>query len=304
MMVVLDNNSRWIVAVALVILLAAPTAAICSVEPALSAKDAAEEIFQEESGEVHSSNENEGLFPLWKDLAEGRDLPPPIGLSATVGYMATEYGFGQVELSLGDEPLYEYDLTGSAVAYGTTTVGVKGDLWLLPFLDVMLLTGYTDVDVRVTLHDIPVGVEGVPPEPQIGDKILDLHFSGPYYGSGFVLAAGWRDFFITADFIWTTQVLEAKVEGNDDDTVNAFATAPRVGYRAGSTEVWMGARYIESDRRFSGSIDDFNYSLEVFETTWSYLMGMHALIHDHWDVMVEGGIGDRQMVVFNVGYRW
>jgi len=80
-----------------------------------------------------------------------------------------------------------------------------------------------------------------------------------------VLAAGWRDFFVTADFIWTTQVLEAKIEGNDDDTVNAFTTAPRVGYRAGFTEVWMGARYIESDRRFSGSIDDFNYYLEVFE---------------------------------------
>jgi hypothetical protein len=31
---------------------------------------------------------------------------------------------------------------------------------------------------------------------------------------------------------------------------------------------------------------------------------MHALIRDHWDVMVEGGIGDRQLVVFTVGCGW
>ena len=37
---------------------------------------------------------------------------------------------------------------------------------------------------------------------------------------------------------------------------------------------------------------------------WNFLMGMHTLLDDHWEVVVEGGVGDRQMVVFNVGYRW
>jgi len=149
-----------------------------------------------------------------------------------------------------------------------------------------------------------VGVEGLPPEVEIGDKILELHFKGPYYGFGTVLAGGYRGFFLTTDILWTSQVLEAQAEGQDDDTVNAFTLAPRLGRAVGPTQVWVGARYIDSDRRFSGTAGDLSYDLEVHETEWNFLAGMHTLISDHWEVTVEGGVGDREMIVFNAGYRW
>ena len=303
---VLDDRAWWIAAAVSAVLLATATTAMCSVEPTFTAKDEAEQAFSEETGEPASDREDDRLFPLWADRARERgvDLPPPIGIAATMGYLGTEYGFGHVRLSLGDDELIDYDLTSSAVTYGTYTTGIKADRWVLPFMNLMFITGYTDVDVLVTLHDIPVGVGGIPPQVQIEDKILEIHFQGPYYGGGVVLAAGWRNYFITVDLVETIQVLEAQIEGQDDDTVRAFTAAPRLGYRTGRTEVWAGARYITSDRRFSGTVNDLNYDLEVYETTWNFLMGMHTLIHDHWDVVVEGGIGDREMIVFNVGYRW
>lgn len=300
----LHESVSWLAALAVIAMLVGMPVGASAEQVLLTATDVAEDAFSDESGDIHSGGDDDSLFPLWKDLAKGHDLPPPYGVSVNAAYMGTEYGFGPVKLALGDDPLLEYDLTSSGVTYQTYTTGMKADLWLLPFMNVMALSGYTDVDVLVTLHDIPVGYGGIPPEVEIGDKILELHFQGPYYGFGTVLAVGWRGFFATSDFVWTSQVLEAQVEGQDDDTVNAFSLAPRFGHRTGTSEVWAGARYITSDRRFSGSAGELSYDLEVHETEWNFLAGAHVLMYDHWDFTVEGGMGDREMIVVNAGYRW
>jgi len=272
----------------------------------------AEGEFREQSGDPPSAagEQGERLFPLWKELADGYEdmLPPPYGVAGVLNWLGSGYSLVKADLSLNDEPLESVDLTGSDVTTSAYVAGVKGDLWLFPFLNVFATVGKTEVDALVTLANVPNGIGGLPPEVQYGDVFMNLNFSGWFYALGTVVSGGHGNVFIVADFVYAVQKLDAESVGLDDDDVKAFTSAPRLGYHIGSMEVWIGGRYLSIEQNFSGTVaieeNTLNYDVKIDQADWHYLMGMHALLHDHWDVVVEGGIGVRNSVVMSVGYRW
>jgi len=105
------------------------------------------------------------------------------------------------------------------------------------------------------------------------------------------------------------QDLNAETVGLEDDRVTAFTSTPRVGYHSEFVEAWVGGRYLSVRQDYAGSfpIGDghtLDYDVTTDGADWHFIAGMHATLYDHWDIAVEGGVGDRNSVVFMVGHRW
>lgn len=74
-------------------------------------------------------------------------------------------------------------------------------------------------------------------------------------------------------------------------------------------EPWVGGRYLSVEQNYAGSIQigdghTLDYDVTTNAADRHFIAGMHALLHDHWEIAVDGGVGDRNTVVYTVGYRW
>src|SRR5262249_53392118 len=73
------------------------------------------------------------------------------------------------------------------------------DTWVLPFLNVYALVGYvhndSDTHLRVTLP-----VPGPLPGEIVREATIDTSLDGSVAGAGMTLAAGYKSFFMVADF--------------------------------------------------------------------------------------------------------
>jgi hypothetical protein len=272
----------------------------------------AEDEFREESGEPSSGSgeKHESIFPLWKDLAEEHleDLPLPYGAGVVMNWIGSDYALVKADLAINGEPVGSFDLEGSGVQSSAYVTGIKGDVWLFPFANVFLNVGYADIDATVVLRGIPIPTGGIPPTVD-ADIVLPLDMDGTYYAFGTVIAAAVGNVFLVSDFVWAVQDLNAETVGLDDDKVRAFTSAPRVGYHSKFMEAWVGGRYLSVEQNYSGSFDigggnTLEYDVTTDAADWHFIAGMHAMLYDHWEIAVEGGVGDRNSIVYTVGYRW
>jgi hypothetical protein len=257
------------------------------------------------------------LFPLMTDKMRsnikksGRELPPPFGVMYVTNWMDSDWKFTSAAVTLGNSPYINLDAAKDATMdLQVQSNGVKADLWLFPFLDLMAGGGKVDIDAQLGLRNIPVGV--VPglggPTTVRGDKIIPMKFGGDYYSFGGVLAGAYQRLYGACDFSW----VKTKLQGNASLSADGFWTftaAPKIGYNAGLSQIYIGARYISKNEHYKGTVglpDGNNLGFDVFIKTDSWVgnFGLRTVIRKHWEILMESAIGKRYQITGGVGYRW
>jgi hypothetical protein len=188
------------------------------------------------------------------------------------------------------------------------TRGVKADLWFLPFLNLFVGGGYVDVEAALGLRDIPLAFDPGIPGYVYGDAIVPMDFSGSYSSFGFVLAGAYRHFYGAMDASWV------KTSLNGDATLSAdgfwtFTAAPKFGYNAGLSQLYVGARYVSKNEHYMGTVslasgNDLGFDVMITTDTWAPNAGMRTVIQENLEVLMEVAFEPRHQITVGVGYRW
>jgi len=245
------------------------------------------------------------FFPLMQDLIKDRpQVPPPYGVSIVSNWGSTDWDFKSATVGIGDINASAAFAVGSDADIRISTVGLKGDVWVLPFLNAFAVIGKAHADNQLVLRGAPLNL--IPPVR--GDVVVDFDLDGEYYTLGGVLAGGYKQFFFSMDFSATKTDFGNKDSVNSDQSAT-YSVAPRIGYVVGLSQVWVGGRYFDYSTQFNGRIpipsgQQFNFDVELETASWNLTVGMRTMIKKHWEVLLDAGVGDRHMITGSLGYRW
>ena len=237
------------------------------------------------------ADESGGAIP-----SAGHALPMPWGIGAEI--YSQRQGYDIISL---DVALPGIDLAGVGdldIENVTDSYHVKIDYWLLPFLNVFALGGQIDGSTKVKLSDADLGLPIV-----LNDLRID--YSGFMYGGGATLAVGGRSWFGTLTYDITRTDLDVTTS-----SVQAWVLNPRIGAIFDGAAIWVGAMYQAAEETHEGVFQmpylgavPFHVELEQSEP-WNYQVGMTAALGEHWQLLVEGGFGDRVSVLAHLEYRF
>lgn len=252
------------------------------------------------------------MFPLWMEKVRARGmagkLPPPYGIMLINNWMASDWRFISAAVSLGGSNPISIDAAANAtMELDINTRGIKGDIWVLPMLDVMVGYGEVDVDAQLGLRDIPVAFD-VGSGYTYADAIIPMDFTGTYYSVGGVAAGAYKHLYAAVDFNWL------KTSLNGDASLSAdgfwtFTAAPKFGYNAGLSQLYIGARYISKNEHYTGTVDlpsgnPLGFDVRITTDTWAPNAGMRTIIHNEWEFLLEVAGGRRHQITVGAGYRW
>jgi hypothetical protein len=252
------------------------------------------------------------LFPLWKDKLKAsqlRRLPPPYGVMLITNWMDSDWRFKSATVSLGGSNPISLDAAANATMdLNIGTTGIKGDVWVLPFLDVMGGFGRVDVDAQLGLRNIPLDWDAGSGYTY-GDAIIPMTFDGTYYSVGFVVAGAYRHFYGAADVSWVKTDLSGDDASLSTSGFWTFTASPKFGYNAGLSQVYIGARYISKNEHYTGNINlptgnPLAFDVMITTDTWAPNAGIRTIIQNHWEVLMEVAGGVRHQITGGVGYRW
>ena len=250
------------------------------------------------------------IFPLLgeKAKARGKQLPPPFGVMAITNWMDSDWQFMSASVGLGGSNPISLDAAANATMdLQIQTNGVKADLWVLPFLDLMAGVGRVDADVQLGLRDIPLYFD-VGNGFVLGDAIIPMEFTGEYYSFGTVIAGAYKRMYGAMDMSW----VKTRLGGNASLSADGFWTftaAPKFGYNAGLSQVYIGARYISKNERYKGTVNlpsgnPLTFDVEVNTDSWVGNFGIRTIIRNRWEILMESAMGKRYQITGGVGYRW
>lgn len=265
-------------------------------------------------------------FPIWAQEAMdlGHELPKPYGLSLTYMTMDQPLVVDSVSFS-GLGPIDDMlSITGSEAIQDSQTLTLRGDVWVLPFLNFYGILGHTEgssianVQLDADLSSIlpPIYCNLNPCNVQSDPFDFELHFKGFTYGVGGTLVGGVGNWFALLDINYTNTNLDIL-----DGEISTVVVSPRVGYRIqnGNNEmqVWFGAMYQNVEQTFSGYLHDIgigndfdflsNGKFKVeqhLEDKWNGLVGGQVSINKHVDLLLEVGFGTRTSGMLSIGYRF
>lgn len=245
-------------------------------------------------------------FPLLANLAVemGYELPLPFGVQEVYTWLRPDAFVDEVRVGFGGAPpTTVVPLSVGKPDIESHTIVTRVDGWLLPFLNVYGLAGYSTVDTFV-----PITVTNPLPGPDVTIPI-NTSFSGPTWGGGSTLVVGYQNFFAMVDANYTYV---------DLDEFESEISKGTVGLRSGlqgrwrhlKGAVWLGAMYIDGETTLEGVVNTGIGALdpvrfEVDQNTdapWNFLMGFNWEPTSHLMLTVEGGVGPRKQ--FTVAGTW
>nr|WP_240532307.1 virulence protein [Moritella marina] len=252
-------------------------------------------------------------FPIWaQDAIDlGYELPKPYGFSLTYMTMEQPLVVDSVAFS-GLGPIDDRVKVGTSSAQQESeTLTLRGDVWVLPFLNVYGILGYTQgsstAAVNPTLHR-----PNFPNRPPIdlGTYDFELNFKGITYGAGTTIVGGIDNWFALLDVNYTNTALDIL-----DGEISSIVVSPRVGYRwkfkGHDMQLWTGAMYQNVEQTFAGSLKDIGINLpgkfeveQHLEDKWNTLIGGQAQITNNVDLLMEAGVGTRRSMMVSLGYRF
>ncbi|MGD1149007.1 MAG: hypothetical protein ABR961_13775 [Thermoanaerobaculaceae bacterium] len=234
----------------------------------------------------------------WQDeaLARGVNLPNPLGVGLSLYTQDQDYSIAK--LALGTQAIGTAAVKTLTVKNTTKTAHLTADYWVLPFVDVYALLGQVQGTTRVNLSQVNIGV----PLPN-----LTVKYNGLLYGAGAVLAYGGKHVFGTADVSYSNSSLNSATVATS--SVSSWVVTPRVGDKFGTTSVWLGDRYEDTQERHKGIFDIPGLGAIPYDVTlaskdrWSYLAGVSEAFTPHWVLTLEGGFGPRSSALVHLDYR-
>ena len=256
-------------------------------------------------------------LPLGKSLAAGHELPLPLGVSANVFFLEQNMAAQSISIDIPPLPLPTglvelppgLPATADNLESRATSTTAKLDAWLLPFMNVYGVAGYVDGETVAS----GFSVSGLPPElTSLLPNSFSIAYSGPVYGVGITLAAGYNQFFASLDANYTESDLDI-----GDSTIEAFIISPRIGITGnlGGLEgsLYVGAMYQDIDENQNGTVNFpvVGQSLPVgydviseAEDKWNYLVGANLKASESWNYGIEVGFSERTHVMATLNYRF
>ncbi len=256
-------------------------------------------------------------LPLGKSLAAGHELPLPLGISVNVFFLEQNMEAQSISVDIPPLPLPTgvvqlpagLPAQSAKLESRATSTTAKLDAWLLPFLNVYGVAGY--VDGETSASGFSVG--GLPPQlASLLPNSFSIAYSGPVYGGGITLAAGYNRFFASLDANYTESDLDI-----GDSTIEAFVISPRVGITADlgslSGSFYVGAMYQDVDEQQNGTVKfpvvgqavPVGYDvISEAEDKWNYLVGANLKASESWNYGIEVGFSKRTHVMATLNYRF
>ena len=263
-------------------------------------------------------------LPIWGEKArqKGYELPLPFGTGVNQIFMAQDIELRNIKVGIGD-PIFEVeglDFDDAQTHDSATTARL--DLWLLPFANIYGIFGYLNGEAELDLNigqiasNLPL--PGLPPNfgPQ-GSIDLNIDYNGITYGGGLTLAGGYKNFFASIDGNYTYSNVDVV-----DGKIRVYTVSPRVGMLynpesvPGSLALWVGAMWMRYRQTITDDINlqefddrlpsvEIDFKLDVKnEHPWNFLFGTQWEITKRWQVVAEGGVGNRQQVLTGLFFRF
>jgi len=252
------------------------------------------------------------VVPFWGETLRDRgvDLPLPFGFGVTYTYINQNTEVFDVQIQ--GRPI---GVTIPDSKTSSHTVIFRGDVWVLPVLNVYGLFGYTGGKTEPKIQ--------LPDGTSIGSTVK---YSRALYGGGATLAGGYKAFFLTLDANYTTGALQADKGQIGDRDLYSITFTPRAGANfssgvLGEGAVWIGGMYMDFAQEIRDSVrladinprlpilvgqDELNYSVRIkAKNPWNLLLGGTWLLNKRWSLALElGGVFDRFQVTTAAMFRF
>jgi hypothetical protein len=179
------------------------------------------------------------------------------------------------------------------------------DVWLLPFLKIYGVGGYTKGESRATATIPGLGGVRFP---------FVLNYEGFTYGGGATLAYGYKQLFVSLDYNYTETQLDTA-----DSRITAHVLTPRLGWHGKLGKLkgaaWLGTMYQGIGQEFRGTLDvslpsapgpiPVRYEVDQDATDpWNLIIGLEWQITRHLHFVVEGGVVGREQILTSVTFRF
>jgi len=261
--------------------------------------------------------------PIWgeKVRAMGYELPLPFGAGINLVYMDQGIEIRNLKIGFGDPSQKIERVTFSNASAKDKAATARLDMWLLPFANIYGILGYIDgeAELDVNLPGITIDVPGIGPTPILDPATLnfDIDYTGNTFGGGITLAGGYKNFFGSLDANYTYSNIDL-VDGD----IKTLTISPRLGVLVdpavikGSFAFWIGAMYMDYKQTVTDSVnlkeldptlpaEDLEFEIDIKnEEPWNFLMGGQWEVTKRWQMMVEGGVGNRLQIIFGTLFRF
>jgi hypothetical protein len=262
-------------------------------------------------------------IPIWGEKIRemGYDLPLPFGAGANFVWMDQGIDIRELTVGVGSRSTEPGFITFSNARSRNTATTVRLDAWLLPFMNIYGLFGYLDgnTELDINVPGLTVDVPIIGPVP-IFDPFtipVDVDYDGVTYGGGVTLAGGYKRMFGSLDMNYTRSDINLT-----DGEVTTLTISPRLGILfdppaiKGSGALWIGAMYMDYKETISDSINlkqidpslpslilDYEVKIKNKEK-FNFIFGGQWEITKRWQIMAEGGVGERKQLILGAFFRF
>lgn len=262
-------------------------------------------------------------LPFWgqKIREMGFELPLPFGTGANFIYMDQEIEIRNLKVDIRGTNIDVSGVTFSNASAHDAAATARLDLWLLPFANIYGIFGYIngEAELDVNLPSLIVDMPIIGPTPITDPKSIkfNIDYNGTTFGGGLTLAGGYKDFFGSLDVNYTQSNIDVV-----DGEIKTLTVSPRIGVLVdpaaikGSLALWVGAMYMDYKQTVTDDINlneldsrlpsvEIDFEIDVKnEEHWNLLFGGLWEITKRWQVMAEGGVGNRRQVILGAFFRF
>ena len=232
-------------------------------------------------------------LPLLADeaLKRGHELPLPFGTGLILtGLKDREIDVSDVRIGIegSAQSVSDYAMLGSSS--DVFNANFRFDTWLLPFLNVYALAGYVHNESATTIR-VTLPGPGPLPGDIVREAAIDTSLDGYVGGVGMTLAAGYKSFFMVADFNYN------RADLGFDDEFTAKIGSIRAGWQGKvggrPLQTWLGAGNWDTAATAKGHADLDDGRRLVFEadqhphTNWMYEVGVNFFPTKNWQLFVD-----------------
>lgn len=253
------------------------------------------------------------VFPLMQGIVkkaeqQGIEFPKPYGVAASIYYQNQKMEIEKITVGqiVIEDNTSLVNIKDSQITNTTLTTQARGDVWVLPFMNVYGMVGkvttFNDIRLKFNLD--------IPPIPGFteGDfRTLErnelANVNGTVLAYGTVLAGGYGKIFVNVNLTWATTNLK---EVNSSQ--RAFVALPMIGLQTKLANFFVGGMYQNIGNTNKGSFisssgETVPYNLEFVSNRWNFNLGFNKSI-GNWSFNLIQGLGNRTNGVIELGYRF